>query len=385
MNILYPIIDGEVTGGNIICLRFIEEAKKRGWNIFVNSPTRGDFIDMIRDRCARVYHIDTTRSFRLDRSVELVKMIKREKVDLVHCHTPLPDTNLSRIAAALAGVPIVTHAHLRQALNSNPLVRTYQLMLDWCTSRLFCDRIIAVSEAVRTDFTRQGSPQNKIDVVHNGIDTKNNRQEKNSDAIRKEFNLTAGQKLVGEVARLCETKGQHVLIRAACSVIREFPDAVFMIVGEDIEKDGKYKEELEELAKELGVEENFIFTGYRSDVPDLMNAFDVFILPSFAEGLPVTILEAMAAQKPVITTPAGGNTEIVIHNETGLIFPFGDSDQLAIAILHLLKNPQEARLMGQKGYERVQAHFSLDQMVGKTFQIYDEIMQKQNLNGLIAR
>ena len=81
------------------------------------------------------------------------------------------------------------------------------------------------------------------------------------------------------------------------------------------------------------------------------------------------------ARKPVITTPAGGNTEIVVHDKTGLIIPFGNCDQLAEAILHLLKNSEKARLMGQKGYGRVQAHFSLDQMLRKTFQIYDEVMQ----------
>ena len=381
MRILYPIIDGEVTGGNVICFQFIKEAQKKGWDVLVNSPAKGKFIDMIRDRCARIYHIDTTRSFRLDKSVEMMKMIKKERIDLVHCHTPLPDTNLSRIAAALAGIPIVTHAHLRQALNQNPLIKGYQLMLDWCTSRLFCDRIIAVSEAVKTDFAKQGSPQSKIEVVHNGIDTAHDRPGKNSDAVRKEFNLRNGQKLVGEVARLCGTKGQHVLIRAARSVVKEFPGAVFMIVGEDMEENGAYKKELENLAKEMGVEENLIFTGYRSDIPDLMNAFDVFVLPSFAEGLPVTILEAMSARRPVIATPAGGNTEIVVHDETGLIVPFGDYDQLAEAIINLLGNSEKARLMGQKGYERVQAHFSLDQMVEKTFQVYDEVMETYNSAG----
>ena len=102
----------------------------------------------------------------------------------------------------------------------------------------------------------------------------------------------------------------------------------------------------------------------------------MFVLPSFAEGLPVTILEAMAARKPVITTPAGGNAEIVSHGETGLIVPSGDHDQLAEAILHLLHNPEKARLMGQKGYERVQAHFSLKQMVERTFQVYNEVVAK---------
>jgi len=380
MKILYPIIDGEVTGGNIICLRFIEEARKRGWDVFVNSPSRGDFIEMIKDKCARTYHVDTTRSFRIDKSIELMKVIKKEKIDLVHSHTPLPGTNLSRIAAALAGVPVITHAHsLGQAFNSNPAIKRYQLMLDWVTSRFFCDRIIAVAEAVKTATVQRGSPPSKIEVIHNGIALINNRSGRSPAEVRREFHLTEDQKLVGQVGYFCRNKGQHILIKAACSAIKDFPDAVFMFVGEDLQEAGKYRKKLENLARELDVEKNIIFTGYRSDVRDLMNAFDAFVLPSFAEGLPVTILEAMAARKPVITTPAGGNTEIVVHDETGLIFSFGDHDQLAEAILHLLKNPGKARLMGQKGYERVQTHFSLDQMLEKTFQIYGEVMQNKNL------
>lgn len=373
MRILYPIIDGEVTGGNIICLRLIEEAQKRGWDVFVNSPARGDFIEMIRGKCAGIHYVDTTKSFRFDKSVELAQIMKRERIDLVHCHTPLPDTNLSRLAAALSGIPVVTHAHIGQSLSSNAIVRRYQLMLDWCTSRLFCDRIIAVSAAVKKEFMEQGSPGSKIEVVHNGINLDDNRPERSSSEARGELKLANGQKVIGEVARLCEIKGQHILLKAARLVIKQFPEAVFMIVGEDLQEKGKYRRELQALAEELGVKGNVIFTGYRSDVPDLMNAFDLYVLPSFAEGLPVTILEAMAAAKPVITTPVGGNTEIVIYGKTGLVVPAGDHDQLAEAILHFLRNPQEARQMGRNGYERVKAHFSLDQMVEKTFRIYDQV------------
>lgn len=377
MKVLYPIIDGEVSGGNMICLRFIEAAQKKGWDVFVNSPGGGDFIEMIRNKCAGIYHVDTTRSFRFDKSLRLAKIIKAEKINMVHSHTPLPDTNISRIAAALAGVPVITHAHsLGQALNSNPAIKKYQLMLDWITSRLFCDRIIAVAEAVKTTTVRRGSPPSKIEVIHNGISLTDNQPLRNPEEVRKEFHLTEDQKLIGQVGYFCRNKGQHILIKAACSVIKDFPDAIFMIVGADLQERGRYRKKLENLARELGVEKNIIFTGYRSDVGDLMNAFDVFVLPSFAEGLPVTVLEAMAARKPVITTPVGGNAEIVVHRKTGMIVPTGDHQQLSKAILHLFNNPEKAALMGQKGYERVQAYFSLEQMVEKTFQVYNEVMAK---------
>ena len=249
-------------------------------------------------------------------------------------------------------------------------------MLDWTTSRLFCDRIIAVAEAVKTAIVKRGAPPSRIEVVHNGITPADCQPAREPGEVRKEFHLADDQKLIGEVGYLCKNKGQHVLIKAACSIIREFPDAVFMFVGEDLQETGKYRRKLQNMTRELGIENNVIFTGYRSDIPDLMNAFDMFVLPSFAEGLPVTILEAMAARKPVIATPAGGNTEIVVHGKTGMVVPYGDHHQLSEAILRLLQNPEKDRLMGQKGYERVQAYFSLGQMVERTFQIYDEVMAR---------
>lgn len=377
MKILYPIIDGEISGGNMICLKIIEEASRRGYQAVVNSPTEGRFTDMLKQKDLKVYNIDTRRSFRFDKAIKLARIIKKEGINLMHSHTPLGGTVLSRLGGWIAGVPVITHAHTWDFINPNPFVKRYQFLLNWITSRFFCAQIIAVSENVKKEIIKQGVAANKIKVVYNGIGLADNECDKNPSEIRKELGLKENQRVIGEVSRLCKDKGQHILIKAIPKVVEKFPDTVFMIVGEDLERGGEYKKKLEELADDLGLNQQIIFTGYRSDIMGIMNTFELFVLSSSVEGLPVVILEAMAAKKPVITTPLGGNPEIVIDGETGTLVPAEDPDKLAEAIIYHLENPEISKKMGDMGYERVRKYFSLSQMLDKIMNIYKEILIKK--------
>lgn len=375
LKIIYPIINGEITGGNMMCLRIIEESIKRGYKVVVNSPTEGKLTYLLREKGIKVYNIDTQRTFRLDNAIKLAYIIKKEDINLIHTHTLLAGTVLSRLAGWISGVPVIDHTHIPYFMNLNPMVRLYQFLFNWITSRLFCAKIIAVSESVKKEITRQGSAANKTIVVYNGIDLGDIRCEKGPIKIREEFGIRANQRIIGEVGRLGVDKGQHILIKAVQKVIKDFPDTIFMIVGEDLTKERDYRKRLERLAGDLGLRQKIIFAGYRHDIMDLMNAFDIFVLPStFKEGLPVVILEAMAAKKPVIATSVGGNPEIVINGETGTLVLPENPDKLADAIIYHLNNPEISKQMGEKGYARVKKYFSLTQMLDKVMDMYKEVL-----------
>lgn len=377
MKILYPVIDGEITGGNIICLRIIEEALKRGYGAVVNSPAEGKFTFNLRQKGVKVYDIDTRRTFRLDSAIKLARIIKKENIGLIHSHVPLAGTVLSRIAGLLAGIPVINHAHLCDNFNRYIFLKNLQFFLNWMTSRLFCAKVIAVSEGVKKQIVGQGVAPDKVAVVYNGFDIIDEKDlTEDYTRLRSQLGIRAGYKIVGEVGRLCESKGQEILIKAAKEVIREFPETVFIFVGEDLVSAGRYKEKLESLAYELGLDTRVIFTGYRSDILELMSLFDIFVLPSTVEGFSLVILEAMAAKKPVIATPAGGNAELVIQEETGTIVPMQDSSALADAIIYHLKNPGISAAMGEKGYERLRENFSSREMLNKIMCIYDEILRR---------
>jgi len=371
LKILYPVIDGEITGGNIIALRIIEEALKKGYGTVVNSPSEGKFTRLLKEKGIKVYNIDTRRTFRLGSALRLACIIKKEGINLIHSHTPLGGTVLSRLAGWITGIPVINHTHNPEFISRNPISGRCQSLLIWITSRFFCARIIAVSEFVKTEIIKQGAPTDKITVIYNGIDLDNTKHTNEPDKIRDEFGLTKNQRIIAEVGRLGTDKGQHILIKAAAYVVEKFPDAVFMIVGEDLWKKGEYKKELEELSARLGLKQKVIFTGYRQDIMGLMNIFDLLVLPStFTEGLPVVILEAMLAKKPVVATSIGGNPEVVIDGKTGTIISPEDPEKLADAIIYHLANPQISKQMGENGYEFLKQRFALSQMLDKTMEIY---------------
>jgi glycosyltransferase involved in cell wall biosynthesis len=373
LKILYPVIDGEITGGNIVCLRLIEESLKRGYGVVVNSPKPGKFTDILKEKGIKIYNVNISRTFYFGGAVKLAQIIKQEGVDLVHSHTPLAGTVLSRVAGWLAGVPVISHAHIWDFFNRNPWIKRYQFLFNWVSSRFFCARIIAVSESVKMDIIKQGVVADKISVIYNGIDLSSLNLDRNSAMIREEFGLKPNQPIIGSVARLCKNKGQHVLIRAAREVIRKCPDAVFILVGEDLLEGGVYKKKLEALANDLGIRQQIIFAGYRANIIEFMLAFDLFVLPSAFEGLAIVILEAMAARKPVIASLEGGTPEIVADGQTGSLTIFGDSDKLAEAIIYHLKNPEISKKMGERGYERVKEYFSLSRMLDKVMDIYQKL------------
>jgi glycosyltransferase involved in cell wall biosynthesis len=375
MNILYPVIDGEITGGNIVCLRIIEESLRRGYKAIVNSPTRGRFTRLLKEKGIKVYDVDTRRTFHLSSAIKLARIIKKESVDLIHSHAPLAATVLSRLAGCLAGVPVVNHLHAPYCMNPNPFIRSYQFLLNWITSRVCCSKDIAVSEFVKREVVKQGSVVSKIAVIYNGINLQAFRYSDTSARVREEFNLNQNKYIVGEIARLGEDKGQHILIKAAQKVLQRIPGAAFMLVGEDLTVAKDYQKLLRRMVNELGLEDRFIFTGYRPDIADLVNIFDIFVLPSTAaEGLPLVILEAMAARKSVIASRVGGNSEVIIDAETGTLVPPNDPDRLAAAIIYHLTHPEISKQMGGNGYERLRQHFSLSRMLEKVMDVYREVL-----------
>ena len=368
--ILYPIIDGQVTGGNIVCLHLIEAALNQGWDVFVNSPSEGKFCDILREKKVKVYHLDTTRSFNWLSAVKMAQLIKKERVSLVHAHAPFAGSIISSLAGKLAGVPVIIHAHLQDALSSNYFIRSYQNMMNYWTSRECCDAIIAVSHQVKDALITEGFDCRKFHVVHNG--TPINNQQINTN-IRSQLNIPEDIPVVIHIGRLCKSKGQHLLVQAAANLHQLGQEAVYLIVGNDLEQDGAYLQYLKDLAQELGINKSVHFLGHRDDIPQLLALSDLLVLPSYTEGLPLVILEAMAAGLPVVATPVGGIPEVVIHQETGLLVPVEDVQALGDAILRLLQNPNIKDEMGNKGLKMVNNNFSVEKMCEEVFEIYEKV------------
>jgi len=381
MTILYPIIDGEWSGGNIVCLHIVKEALRRGHRVIINSPTQAEFTEFVRKLGVSVYHVDTRRSYHFGATIQLAQIIRKERVNLVHTHGPLASTILGAIAGRLSKVPTIIHAHAQWVLSAHPVIKAYQLVIYRLVARYCADKIIAVAESVQKDIICQGTPQDKTVVIYNGVETSRTRGDFTERRVRLYFGIPDNYKVVGEVARLAPEKGQLTLLKAAKLVIEKYPQVTFVIVGKEQRPSEHYRDKLECMLDDLNIRQNVVLTGfYPRDIMDLMNLFDLFVLPcEGVEGLPVSILEALSAGKPVVTTPVAGNTEAVIDGETGFIVPPKDPQQLAKAILYLLQNSDKAQKMGQKGLELIRTRFSLKQMLEKTFRIYEEVLNSRKV------
>jgi glycosyltransferase involved in cell wall biosynthesis len=260
-------------------------------------------------------------------------------------------------------VPIVSHLHIENHFRSTtaPLLRA----ADNATARL-CSALVAVSEDTRRAYERQGYPR-RIETVYNGVDVGEGGA---ASLVRRELGVPEGALLVGEVGRLCDVKGQRELIAA----LAQLPDTRAVLVGTDLEQGGKFQLELEREADRLGVGDRVVFAGRRDDVSDVLAELDVFALPSWTEGLPLVVLEAMARSRAVVATSVGGTPEIVVDGETGLLVPPRNSAALAAALRRLLGDDELRTQMGDAGYRRVRDRFSAAAMTKRVLEIYDEVL-----------
>jgi glycosyltransferase involved in cell wall biosynthesis len=294
-----------------------------------------------------------------------LQQLRAEHPAVFHAHlTWLLSCKYGLLAAALVQVPAII-ATVQQFMEP-PWGRTVNLQ-----QRLFekcVDRYIAVSQAVARQLSRTFHvPPQKVRVIHNTIPFgRFDRQA--SQQLRAALSRGAERPIVLTVARLDKQKGHVTLLNA----ISHVPDAIFVLAG-----DGPEKASLEAQARERGIGDRIIFLGYRSDIPDLLAGCDLFVLPSIYEGLPLSILEAMAAERAVVATAVGGVPEAVLDGETGWLVPPGDPVALARAIQALLSNPLLAGRMGAAGKARVQREFSSSTMVQRITQTYEELLDRR--------
>jgi glycosyltransferase involved in cell wall biosynthesis len=362
VRVAHLVISGDVAGGQLVALQLARAVRARGDDALFVTPQRGPFAERAEQEGFRALSADVGRLHRVQGAAALARLLRRERVALLHTHTLAAANTLGRIAARLARIPVVSHLHIENHFRSGT-VRALR-GADNATARL-CAALVAVSEDTRRAYERQGYPR-RIEVVYNGVALDGAPPR----TVRAELGLPADAQLVGEVGRLCDVKGQRELIQALAHV----PEAMAVLVGADLEQGGAYQRELEQTAEAVGVRDRVVFAGRRSDVGDVLAELDVFALPSWTEGLPLVVLEAMARRRPVVATKVGGTPEVVVDGETGLLVPPRDPEALAAALRRLLEDAELRRRLGDAGYVRVRDLFSAEAMTRRVLELYDEVL-----------
>ena len=232
--------------------------------------------------------------------------------------------------------------------------------------------ILAVSRDTKHCIIKDGFNVNDIEMLHNGIDIDAWKAEFGTPVLRKEFNIKEGEFLVGTVARIAQKhKDLPTFYKVAAQVQKSVPKAKFVIVGDG---HGDQLSEARNTVRQLGLSDSFYFTGHRSDLLDIYASLDLFLMTSLTEGLPNTILEAMAMEVPVVSTAVAGVPEVVEHNKTGYLSPIRDVQGLSRQVIELLQDPELIKRFRQASRERIEKHFSFADRVKRMEDYYEHFV-----------
>lgn len=302
---------------------------------------------------------------------KLVHLLREREIDILHTHLPYAGI-VGRLAATLAGVKAIVSTEHGLTESYHPLTRLINV-----TTLPLNHATIAVSQATARSILRYKITRpEKIRVIYNAIDIGDlNSIQTDPELVKKSLGIDGHGLVVGTVSHIRPEKGHQYLVEAARLVLEQRPEVSFVIVGR--EKTRKDLIHLEELAKQLGIRDRIIFTGFRQDALRIMTTFDVFVLPSIWEAFAIVLLEAMALGKPVVATRVGGIPEAIDDGVNGFLVAPRDPEQLALRILDLLNNEALRNRMGEEGRKKVRDRFGIEHMVKEVEQVYTLAMSRK--------
>jgi glycosyltransferase involved in cell wall biosynthesis len=292
----------------------------------------------------------------------LLEIVETHEIHVIHAH----EFNMSTIgalASVVTGIPLVVTVHGRSYYPDKLRRRVACRMVAAGAAA-----VVAVSQDLRSFFCRTtGTSLDRVQVIYNGIDLRGSRGSLRNEELLDSAGIPRGAKIVGAVGNLYPVKRHLDLIRATQTIVKQRPTTHVVILGRGALHDALVAE-----AEALGVRDRIHLLGYRDDVKEWLGAMDVFAMPSLSEGLPLSLLEAMAAGVPPVVTDVGGMPEVVQDGETGFVVPPGNVATLADRISFLLGNPPLAAKMGVAAQDRIFEQFTVDRMAAEYRAVYHQ-------------
>jgi glycosyltransferase involved in cell wall biosynthesis len=336
----------------------------------------GRLAEELRKLAVRVLIVSETSSNLLNSLTRIVRIFQEHPCDLIHTHKP-KDNVLGVLAGRLSCRPIVV-----RTVHGSPEIFSgikqlkmilHELPNQFC-NKFLVDRVIAVSKDL-TDRLGRYYGSEKVICIHNGINHREMYAEDDSSEIRLRLGLGKRDYVIGSVGRLTAVKGHEFLIRAAVHLVEGPKTIKVILVG-----DGPLRKHLEGLAVHLGVSERVIFAGHQEHPGGFLQAMDVFVLPSLNEGIPLALLEAMSACRPIVASRVGGVPEVIEHEHTGLLVESGNEQELATACNRFINDKLLADTVGSAAYLKVMSHFSSKVMGEKVVSLYRDLISDRRLH-----
>ena len=305
---------------------------------------------------------------------ELVREFKQSNIQIVHTHK-YKDTILAAPAAKLCGIPhVVRTVHgLREPFQGlQSLKMSIYKAIERIAHRYYVDSIIGVSSQIECTYKAEGE-RFRVTCIRNGIDLDGRSILTDRWRTRNELGIDSETCLIGTIGRLTPVKGIPYLLEAARMLLLQGANVKVLVVGE-----GSIRSDLMTQTRDLGISKDVVFLGHREDTDALLQALDIFALPSLSEGIPMALLEAMAASRAVVASRVGGVPEIVEDGTEGFLVESMDVNGLAEKCLRLIQSPELAQKMGQAARARVERNFSAENMAHQVALLYKELVESKS-------
>jgi len=344
---------------------------KKKFRIFAVCPNDGPYFSRINQLNINIFDL-SIRSLKLINFLKLFRIVKSCKVDIIHSHGKGAGI-YSRIIGFFSRVPVVHTSHGIH-YNYGPIKKRAYLLIERLLSS-FTKQIICVSKSERRlGLEISIFSEDKSVVISNGIDLEKFKGGC-IDCLnkRRELGLSGEHIPIGTIGRFNVQKGYEYLIRAIPIVTSKYPNVKFLIVGGVPKGDEKVRVQIESLIEMLNVNRHVIITGPREDIAEIMKCFEIYVQPSLWEGLPITLLEAMACCKPVVATDVIGNRDVVFNGVTGLLAIPKDPEDLARKIIDLIQDDKLRKQIGYNARKMVESFFSIQKMIAETESLYESI------------
>ena len=323
-----------------------------------------EMFGQLKEHDLECYVLDKGRGINASIPFKLARILVREEIDLVNAHD-IGATLYAAPAALLARVRTLVHTDHSQILTKRRYMPLYRLIFKSSVTH----SITVSRDLERYLLANFGLKQDRVTTIPNAIDVARFSAIRDISYLYDELGILDHEVVIGSIGRLTKQKGMGFLLRAFKKVSSRHPHARLVIVG-----DGDLRSNLGFLARRLGILDKVVFTGIRRDVPELLQLFDVFVLPSLWEGQPITIMEALAAGRPIIAADVGGNAEILDGGAYGYIVPPGDPDALAESIIMFLADRPYAEQLARKGKIHAEEHLSNEVMVGRYEEVFSSVL-----------
>lgn len=371
IKVLELIDGGFLGGGQTNILSIISHLDTEKFEVSVAAKSGGKFEKAVDKLGIKFYPVELPKLLRSRYLKKLEKLLDIKKFDIVHSHGGVAGFYgrlLKKHHSQIKSVHTIHGIHYinKESFWVRNISKTVEQYLVQFTDMTICvsknDLIIAAENRI--------ADKSKAVVIHNGIDISKFGKQPKNQRLLDEFGLTQENFIIGNISRFDIQKNQKLIIQASYYLSKRFPAMKFMLVG-----DGQCLKKMKDYAAESNLENVVIFTGERNDTKDFYSLFDIFVLPSYWEGLPYVLLEAMASKLPVICSRIPNHLEVVNNNQSALTINPYEMDDLFQRILVLYQNPELRTSLGENAYNEVQK-FNEKEMVHKISRIYDGVLQK---------